>query len=107
MTHELAENYYALFVAVELGTTHDAAFTLITGQAPDNLNVGPPLEKYTPPPSVPEGMKRCSKCKEIKPLEAFYPGKGQNYCKDCGRAYAAEKQRIRRAQKKNRKQPGE
>jgi hypothetical protein len=45
-----------------------------------------------------KGLKRCSRCKNVKPFEEFSRrGKGHvSWCKDCVRTYAAEQQRRRR-----------
>lgn len=46
------------------------------------------LKGRIPPPPAPDGYKRCSKCKHIKPLNSFYRSKNkhdgrESWCKDC------------------------
>jgi hypothetical protein len=54
-----------------------------------------------------DGMKRCPKCGETKPVTAFYANLGANdglqtYCKPCMNEYTTTYQKARRARNRAR-----
>jgi hypothetical protein len=59
------------------------------------------MSKKKGQPEVPEGMKRCSRCKEVKPLTEFHkdccaPDGHKSACKICHSRIVNEKQKARR-----------
>jgi len=57
------------------------------------ISLGEPFRPHEPEETVPDGMKRCTKCKEVKPLDGFYRVKKDGEarvarCKGCQNAEA-------------------
>ena len=62
------------------------------------VSLGEPFRLHEPEEPVPDGMKRCTKCLEVKPLDGFYRVKKDGEkrvgrCKDCQNAEAKARYR--------------
>lgn len=85
-------NTYHMYTDVELSDIFGVSVVAVKSKR-QKLQIYRTVKKE----ELPEGMKRCCKCKDIRPIDCFNKNKSrpdglEDSCRECGRDYLAEKE---------------